>query len=352
MNESTINKIVIFSPLPPPEGGISSWTSDYINYALNHHLNVKVINSNLVGKSIAHHEKRFFVSEIKRIIHIKRQIKSNRPYTNNTVIHFNTSCSILGMFRDYFLFFSFFKKCKIVLNCHCDISIYLKSKKHLWIFKKIAKKSSLILLLNERSVRFLENHNIIIPHRYFPNCIDNAKIPHRTKLYNGINDIAFVGHVRKSKGFEIVVECAKKFSEKTFHIFGQIPEDFKNPNLKNLIFYEAIPKNELFKKLTKCDALLMPSLAEGFSISLIECVSIGLFIISSPAGAAPQVLKNTSNIVTSGYMVDDFIKAIEKASTYSNDFLKHVSEQNIELGSKYDTTIIFKNLFDLYEGLF
>jgi len=28
-----------------------------------------------------------------------------------------------------------------------------------------------------------------------------------------------------------------------------------------------------------------------------------------------------------------------------------VSEQNIELGSKYDITVVFKDLFDLYKGL-
>ena len=352
MNIKIKNKLVLFSPLPPPEGGIASWTLDYLEYCKKNKIPVFHINTSMVGKNLKHHEKRNFFDELKRIKNIKKQIKNFSCYDENTIVHYNTSCSLFGMMRDYFCFFKFFKNSKIVMQCHCDVSLYLKGKMHKWIFRKIANKCRKLLVLNEQSLNFIKKIANNVDVSYFPNFIKNDSMPRlkRIKSEKCLN-VAFVGHIRKEKGFDILLECAKVYKNINFHIFGQKPKDFIEPNLDNVHFYGVLKQNELYTHLSMFDALLAPSFAEGFSMSLLECLSIGLYIITSPAGAAKTVLSNTKNIVTENYNVECFIEAFRQLISISNEEFESISASNVKLAETFDINNVLKKLFDIYNNI-
>ena len=43
-------KILLVSPLPPPAGGIASWTQQYIGWSEINNLNVEIVNTAVIGK--------------------------------------------------------------------------------------------------------------------------------------------------------------------------------------------------------------------------------------------------------------------------------------------------------------
>ena len=352
MKKNTANKIILFSPLPPPEGGLSSWTEDYLTFAESKQFDVDLINTSLVGKNSIHHEKRDLFFEFKRILRIRKQInrvkKKNRHFDGNIVVHYNTSCSFKGLVRDYYFILKKIKKYKIVMQCHCDVSAYIKTKTHLKIFKKVAKMCKKILVLNPQSQKFVETNVPFINCCYFPNFVKFSSFSKRNNEISCVKNVAYVGHVRKEKGFEILCDCATKLPNLNFHIFGQIPDNFEKPVISNITFYGAVAKGILFENLKKMDVLLAPSFAEGFSISLLECLASGLIIVSSPAGSASIILSNTNNIVTKSYDSNGFLEALEVISSYSKEKIKLTSEKNIILAKKFDIECVLEKLFEMY----
>ena len=352
MSLKKVNRIIIFSPLPPPEGGIASWTADYLRYANLVKRNVVHINTSIVGKNITFHENRNVFDEIKRTSQILKQIKSVSKITKEDVVHYNTSCSLFGMIRDYLFFFKHFKKAKVLMQCHCDVSLYINSKFKLWVFKKVAKLCNKILVLNKQSLDFVKSCGIKTKVQYFPNFIDVQATALPANKKNDILNIAFVGHIRKEKGFDILVGCAKKYPQISFHVFGQKPAEFVDPELSNIIFHGVLSKPDLFKQLATIDVLLAPSMAEGFSISLLECLSLGLLVISSPAGASNIVLSNTKNIVTKDFKLESFENAIFNMLKLPKEEIQQCSIDNVNLAKKYDKSIVLRDLFNLYNELY
>ena len=43
-------RILLLSPLPPPVGGIASWTKRYLEWARNNGLDVDIVNTAVIGQ--------------------------------------------------------------------------------------------------------------------------------------------------------------------------------------------------------------------------------------------------------------------------------------------------------------
>ena len=72
-----------------------------------------------------------------------------------------------------------------------------------------------------------------------------------------------------------------------------------------------IPNNEIPNELRASDIFLLPSLHEGFALTLLEAMACGLPIVSTPVGSVPEIM----NVWENGIMVplkdpDQIAKAI------------------------------------------
>ena len=60
-------KILLVSPLPPPAGGIASWTQQYIDWSEKNNLSVEIVNTAVIGKRAEKiNQKTKILDEIKR----------------------------------------------------------------------------------------------------------------------------------------------------------------------------------------------------------------------------------------------------------------------------------------------
>jgi glycosyltransferase involved in cell wall biosynthesis len=119
-----------------------------------------------------------------------------------------------------------------------------------------------------------------------------------------VYEFIYFGRLGISKGLDILLEAAQKLSarEKEFHVTLIIPEEPQNlfNYIKNLItrfsLYQKIsivhhvPKEDLIKKISLADAVIIPSYNEGFCYTAVESVALGKPIISSHQGALPEVV--------------------------------------------------------------
>lgn len=133
------------------------------------------------------------------------------------------------------------------------------------------------------------NKNVI----YIPNGIDIVKF---TKLHNRIRRFAnftapkilFVGRKNDPvKGFSIL-ETALESVKKEI------------PQAKLLVAGGDLPGDEVLRLYQKANLFVLPSLSEGFPLTLLEAWASGLPVVAMKVGELPYLIKDGVN----GYLVD------------------------------------------------
>ena len=96
-------RVLLVSPLPPPDGGISKWTRMLVDRGIPDGIQIEVINTN-VKRSHFSKTARPTPSEMLRNWRILTQVRSAVHSGRFDVMHLNhASLSRNGMFRDYLI---------------------------------------------------------------------------------------------------------------------------------------------------------------------------------------------------------------------------------------------------------
>lgn len=161
-------------------------------------------------------------------------------------------------------------KNKVIFETH---EIIFKKKNHkLIVFNKLIKSryfKKLIVISQALKDIYLENEflnasTIQVAHDGADEVKNfNSKI----KLLGSEDSlkVGYVGHLYKGRGIEIIIECAKKINNMTFHIVGGLEKDIvywqsyiKKLNLSNIYLYGFVAPKETFKYRNSFDIVLAP----------------------------------------------------------------------------------------------
>lgn len=315
-------KLLLISPLPPPVGGIASWTLHVLNYLNNsdssNSLRFAHLNSGLRIRSVAINSfaLRLLLGVFEFLIFFPRAIYvliSFRP----SIIHITSSGSF-GFFRDSVLVFLYwlFQK-KIILHFRFGrIPKILKEKSWEVIFIKFLLNYVNVFILidmpsfNAVKLYFPEH---LDKFRYIPNpassyLTNEALIPVSPKKGFAL----FVGHIIPTKG---VIELAKGFSklEKRYKIVfigpeipsikSQMINIFSEYNFDDYEFLGNQDQNVIFSYLKEASALILPSYTEGFPNVVLEAMAHGCPVLATSVGAIPEML-NCDSVNRAGICFD------------------------------------------------
>ena len=289
-------KILLISPVPPPQGGIATWTNNFCLRFENNN-EITIINTSRQNKICRNIISRA-LRQLKRNYRIIRKLKSNLV-NNYDIAHINSSCSAIGIFRDYCCSKELKKhNIPFVFHCHCNIEDQLGKN---WLsrhfFSKIVKIASKVYVLNESSRLYCER---IIANKVMkiPNSIDEGFIAEKHTISKKIMTIIFVGHLYKTKGIDSIILTSKKYPNINFRVIGPYTKDYDNScNTSNLFFLGKKNKTEIVEELDKADVFLFPTHTEGFSIALLEAMARGIPIITTDVGANKEMLESKGGIV-------------------------------------------------------
>lgn len=305
-------KILLLSPLPPPSGGIATWTVRYEQYCKERQIPVSIVNNALVGarkekKSL----KRNLWDEVRRsfgiISNMIRQIIQEKP----DVIHLNSSCSRFGIYRDCICAL-IGRVCSIpvVLQCHCNIQDQVHGRIAEVAFRTMTSLSDKVLVLNRFSAeyarRFVADKVIIVP-----NFADETDVFYRESVADTIQQAVFVGHVRREKGATEMFEAAAYFPDIRFTLVGPVQKEMEDmARSSNVELLGPQPHEEVLQLLRNADVFLFPSYTEGFANALLEAMAVGLPVIATDVGANAEMLENEGGIIISASDSDALAKAI------------------------------------------
>ncbi len=153
---------------------------------------------------------------------------------------------------------------------------------------------------------------------YLPLGFDLEYIPYKEKEASDIEKrplkLLYAGTVTQRKGIKYLLEALKSLNAKDIelHIVGGIQgDDSALNNYKGHFHYHPpVSQQELFKMYDQFDALVLPTIFEGFGLVIVEAMAAGLPVITTPHSIGPEMIENDKN----GYIIPiRDIEAIKKA---------------------------------------
>ena len=192
-------------------------------------------------------------------------------------------------------------------------------QQHRYAVRKVVDKSDVIIALSEYWKEYFKNEFPTKRVEIIKNVI-SAPVVH--KQQTGYFTLLFLGLLGKNKGIYDLLECIRdhkvEFQGKLKLYIGgngeieHVKQLIKEYGIADIVIFEGwVSGDKKIELLNKSDAYILPSYKEGLPISILEAMSYGMPIISTPVGGIPEIVSNGEN----GYLVEpgnkeDIYKAI------------------------------------------
>jgi glycosyltransferase involved in cell wall biosynthesis len=345
-------KILLLSPMPPPAGGIASWTTNFIQSKQAKMHDVRVVDTKIIGSRVANLKKRNIKDEAARNIHIVKELMKELKEFKPDIVHINTSCSSLGLIREFMCArLVANKKIKLVVHCHCDVSYMIKSKVAKIFFRKLICLSDRVITLNKASQEFIYNNfnkkGIILPNFISNELMD--RIDANASFKNNRKQCLFVGHIGKAKGCDVILEVAHLLPSFNFVMVGLLSEEIrqmKQPD--NVVYVGEVSQEKVIDYMKKSNIFISPSLSEGFPVAILEAMACGLPVVTTPVGAIPDMIEDQGGVMITIGDVRGFVSAIEEIAA-NISLYKEISKWNVgKVKNYYVENVVIESLFSEY----
>lgn len=296
-------KVLLASPYGGVPGGISRWTEhimSYYNSIQNPNCELTLLPMGRssfvsVGSGMYYRLKAAFLDYRHIISSFKQLVKENKY----DVMHLTSSAS-LSLLKDlYMLKYAHKNNIKSVVHFRFGRIPELALNKN-WEWKLLVKVVSLantVIVLDKQSYDTLHKHGyknvIMLPNPVAPEV--NIIVENNCKLERVPNSILFTGHVIKTKGVYELIEACNQIPGVKLRMVGHVEEDMKQAllslSLCDLEIIGEIPYEDVIKEMLKCDVFVLPTYTEGFPNVILESMAAGCAIVTTKAGAIPQMLE-------------------------------------------------------------
>lgn len=333
---------------PDSQGGITSVINSYFQNGLN---DAEFLPSYINGskfKQICY----YFIFLNKYILKLLN--------SDFKVIHIHSASrgSFLRKFIAFYLAKCFCKK--TIFHLHgAEFNLFYEQSPLCikYFIQNLLNKSDVIIALSEQwKEDLLEktiNKNIKV--LYNPTILKKNIIRNSKSI-----KVLFMGRLGKRKGAYDIIEAAKYLKNKNIEIllYGdgeikQIKALILQNNLEDTVKIGGwILGQDVENAYRNADIFILPSYNEGLPMSVLEALSFGLPIISTPVGGTPDAVQEGVN----GYLVQpgDYKSLCERIELLASnkELRKQMGKESYKIAEmKFDINIIISELKNIYEEL-
>jgi len=179
-----------------------------------------------------------------------------------------------------------------------------------YILTVLASKKSMVFVNGFHLAKKLRRYGIMANPVISSTVSENElnEIPIRKKNNKKRINLIYIGYIRYSKGMNSLKLLWKKMQENnikySFHIIGtgEMIDDIRyyiseNKLEESVKLHGYMDKREIINDLLReSDLFIFPSLSEGSPRVVIEAMSLGVPVISTPVGALPFIFKDKEDI--------------------------------------------------------
>lgn len=252
---------------------------------------------------------------------------------------------------------------KVIMHMHCaDFESYYNPSSHKQRIVDTINACDLYLVLSDSWKQYFESIGVkssII--RVLNNTITPPIIKKVERSADKLN-LLYLGIIGQRKGIYDILKALKDNKERfegkvALRIGGNQEEDkllacIKESGLQDMAKFEGFVSGEKkIECLNWADVYILPSFNEGLPIGILEAMSYGHPIISTPVGGISEVVKDGVNgIMVEPGNVQEIAKAI---SSFVEDkkLIKEYGTKSIELVKPYLPETVFATLSEIYNHL-
>lgn len=362
-------KVLLVSPLPPPMGGIASWTIHVLAYFKRNDENIDLIHYNTGGGKRRITDLTF----LKRIYfglfglyRIISDIEKTAADNNVNIIHITSSAS-LGLFRDFVTLLKLSNlQAKTCIHFRFGRIPQLSIKKN-WewkLLKTVCKMADKVIVIDIQSYKTLQSEGLKNVF-YLPNPLSEeieTKVKNSPVVHRGKGSVLFVGHIIPAKGvYELVTACSQLTEVTNLTLIGpyekSVHQDLMMISEKKgcdgwIGFTGNKDQSYIIDKMKECSVFVLPSYTEGFPNVILESMASAAPVIATNVGAIPEMLdeKNTqpAGICVNSMDVDvlrDEIKEVLNNPLKSNRMGELAQKRVFE---EYSMKIVVEKLINIW----
>jgi len=189
---------------------------------------------------------------------------------------------------------------------------------------------------------------------------DTGHIHYRERVDDRISRrplrLLYAGTITQRKGIVYLLEAVRKLGKESgveLHIIGGIQGD--DGPLKSysdcFTLHGAVSQEELFIKYGEFDALVLPTVFEGFGLVIVEAMAAGLPVITTEHSIGPEVIIDGEN----GFIipirdVDALVNAISALREKDDDTFAMMRKQARESATGYSWERYRMRLWEILKG--
>ena len=266
------------------------------------------------------------------------------------VVHFHLDSTVKYIYPLIY----FFRKTKFVYTIHCNLT-----KSNAIIFKflnnyKLQKKNITFVCISTSILEEFKSKFLNLKFRKIDNGIKTAQKNDYKIEFNKINFVS-IGRIFEQKNYTLLCALMKNYSNLQAIVIGDL-DHLDNEYYKKI--QKQIPANVHFigKKenigdyLIQADAFVMTSLFEGLPISALEALSLGVPVLTTPAGGMVDLIENGINgFVSQDFSEESFVRIIDKFLSLSAEEINIIKQNNInKFNAKYNISQCAENYLKTY----
>ncbi len=241
-----------------------------------------------------------------------------------------------GSFFNMVAGFRFFQNNKIVSICfNFFIKLLLKSAT---IVFALDNDSKIAYEACGANVKMVDN-SIILP----------EESQERENIHTPLS-LLFVGRLSKVKRIDVIIKAIKKCDiDCLFTIVGDGEENDELHKLTTVLnvqekvnFIGKVKPEDVKKYMINNDILIMNSTLEGKPMTIIEALSYGMPVITTPVGGIPSLVRDDENAIFTNGTDEEIVYAIKKINENYNLF----SCNAVISSKKYDYRIVNEGIYE------
>jgi glycosyltransferase involved in cell wall biosynthesis len=357
-------RLLFFSPLPPPAGGIATWTQAVLASALRERFELHVIDTSPSQKVDVSGGSRLrfdrLSDALRSLARFVRELARIRP----EIVHVNTSYH-WAFWRDGLaLWLAKLSGAKTVMHFRGGTFpqfVETTPPAFRWLIPVVLRGADRLFALDSGTREWLEKVCGSERTRFVPNFVDPAEftpIPNRAARCGPVA-VLFVGWIIEGKGVRELLEAGRGILEARFTLIGPADPEFleqMRPDLEALgERARVLPprrRRDVIDLYRAADVFVLPSWREGFPNVILEAMAAGLPIIATPVGAIADVVRDgREGLLVPSRDSASLAKALERMVRDRELRLKAGRRGRARVEAEFSCDAVIHQLGDLYEEL-